>query len=136
MAVEQDENAGATEYNSRTVTTNAWLLEELLRSFIGDPFELLQPRPAGRGYWGEGTDQGITMTEEDGHAVKFIAWADLRDIVCAVKATRVHTVRRAAAPYQDRIQRVEPTPEGMTHEEMDRINELEMWGPSGRPKLH
>jgi hypothetical protein len=94
------------EYVERTVTTNAWMLEELLRGFIGDPFELLTPRPQGRGYWEEATNEGMTISDEDGHAVAFIGWAGLREIVCTVKATKVHTVRRAAAPYQDRIQRV------------------------------
>jgi hypothetical protein len=109
MAIEQDENAGATEraneHHNRIVTCNAWLLEELLRGFIGDPFDLLQPRPVGQGYWEEATDQGISITDEQGFPEAFIDWDDLRQIVSAVKGAQMHTVRREGARLQNLIQR-------------------------------
>ena len=123
------------DYTTTTVTTNAWLLSELLRSYIDDPFDLLpNPHPMGPGYWGELTDDGVSIVDEPGNAVAFIAWTDLRDIVSALYNARGRAIFSVRDRYQGRIRKVEAT-QGMTHEEMDRINETEKWDrPAGRPR--
>jgi hypothetical protein len=84
------------EYVERTVTTNAWMLEELLRSFIGDPYELFERRPMGRGYWGEANDQGVPITDEGDTVVAFVAWPQLRQLVDGIRAARINNVQRTS----------------------------------------
>jgi hypothetical protein len=52
----------------------------------------------------------------------------------------IHDFNRAAGEsYHEGMKRLhallEPEDTSMTYEEMERINEMEMWGPAGRPRM-
>jgi hypothetical protein len=112
MAIEQDEDANATEhaeedYTAKTVACNASLVVTMLTQWMDDPFYLLQsPYPPGKGFWGGPTDAGVEIQDEDCNAVASITWSDLGGIFDEIENARVRAIFTVRDRHQDRIQRV------------------------------
>jgi hypothetical protein len=84
-----------------TINVPEWVFGELLRHMVGDPAEFLVPRPAGRCYWGQATDEGVPIETEDEDAgenipLAVMGWEQLIELVDQMRNLTVHRAHYAA----------------------------------------
>lgn len=79
---------------TRPVSVPAWVLGELLREAIDDPFDLIMPARPGRGFWGEPDDGGVSIVDDtpESNRVGFITWPALSEIIDTIRSARCHAV--------------------------------------------